>query len=380
LVSAELKILIRSFVKSFFTENAPLFVFGFTIMFCIIGKVDGAGLYAYHYSLVSGMLKSNVFLFIVFLIWLIYVRKYCAFVSAIIKNEQFSFLHIYNQLSKAKRLKLFLLIHVCLLMPVLLYTAFIFFAGISQHMFLPLFFISVYLLLLLILPAVWHVHQLDNLHQKKTFSPHILKSKNIAAYHFILFRFILKKQTIIWLGIKIFTCGLVYLIARNNNPNDYDITMSLLFYIFGILANTILIFKIRTFEDAHLSFYKGLPVSLAKRYAQYLLLYFLLLIPEFIIISLLIPQHFTPKDGVGLMLFGFGLLLLINAITFLTDLKLREYVKMLFFIFCFVWLAIVSAGIIFLCVFLFIISAIIFYIYYYTAERDNSVKSQQEIF
>jgi hypothetical protein len=350
-------------------------------MFCIISKVDGAGLYAYHYSLVSGMLKSNVFLFIVFLIWLIYVRKYYAFVSAVIKNEQFSFLHIYNQLSKAKQLKLFLFIHACLLMPVLLYTVFIFFVGISQHIYLPLFFISVYLLLLLILPAVSHVHQLDNLHhQKKTFRLHILKSKNIAAYHFILFRFILRKQTIIWLGIKIFTCGLLYLIARNNNSNNYDITMSLLFYIFGILANTILVFKIRTFEDAHLSFYKGLPVSLVKRYTQYLILYFLLLIPEFITISFLIPQHFTLKDGVGLMLFGFSLLLLINAITFLTDLKLREYVKMLFFIFCFVWIAIISLGIMLLCAFLFIISVIIFYIYYYTAERDNSVKSQQEIF
>ena len=54
--------------------------------------------------------------------------------------------------------------------------------------------------------------------------------------------------------------------------------------------------------------------------------------------------------------------------------------KMLFFIFCFVWIAIITLGIIFLSALLFIISVIIFCIYYYTAERDNSVKSQQEIF
>ncbi len=65
------KILFKSFVKTFYKENAGAFVFVFTMLFCIVSKVDGAGLYEYHYSLVTGDVKESClaifgFLYMVF--------------------------------------------------------------------------------------------------------------------------------------------------------------------------------------------------------------------------------------------------------------------------------------------------------------------------
>jgi hypothetical protein len=103
------KIFFRSFVQPFYRENIGLFVFVFSMMFFIVSKVDGAGLYEYHYSLVTGMLNNNILLSCVLFLWLIYVRKYVLFVSGTISNPQYTFLHIYNQLPKSSGSGCFLL-------------------------------------------------------------------------------------------------------------------------------------------------------------------------------------------------------------------------------------------------------------------------------
>ncbi|MEJ0104494.1 MAG: hypothetical protein WDO19_18860 [Bacteroidota bacterium] len=45
------RILFQTLVKPFYKENAGAFVFIFTLLFYAVGSVDGAGLFAFHYSL-----------------------------------------------------------------------------------------------------------------------------------------------------------------------------------------------------------------------------------------------------------------------------------------------------------------------------------------
>jgi len=161
-MSSTSKIFFRSFVQPFYRENIGLFVFVFSMMFFIVSKVDGAGLYEYHYSLVTGMLNSNIFLSCVLFIWLIYVRKYVLFVSGAISNPQYTFLHIYNQLTKIKQFRLFFVVQVWLLLPVLLYLWFILFVGLQQHLYIPLLIIIISLLAMLASGALYHTYALNN--------------------------------------------------------------------------------------------------------------------------------------------------------------------------------------------------------------------------
>ena len=161
-MKATSKIFFRSFVQPFYRENIGLFVFVFSMMFFIVSKVDGAGLYEYHYSLVTGMLSNNIFLSCVLFIWLIYVRKYILFVSGVLSSPQYTFLHIYNQLTKIKRFRLFLTVQVWLLLPVLLYVWFILVVGLQQHLYIPLLIIIISLLTMLVSGALYHIHALNN--------------------------------------------------------------------------------------------------------------------------------------------------------------------------------------------------------------------------
>lgn len=364
------KILFQSFVKTFYTENAGTFVFVFTMMFCIVSKVDGAGLYEYHYSLATGMLKSNVLLFLVLFIWFLYVRKCFVFVSDVITNPHYSFLQVYNQLNKNKRLRLFFIIEVLLLMPILLYVLFISFVGFKQRLYLPVLSAIIYLLLLCVIATSLHVQQLDNLNKrfKLPFLKITEKLKLSSSYQFTLIRFVVIRQMNIWIGIKIFTCGILYLIARNNNAVDHDLSMAFLFYSFGILANGVLIFRIRVFEEIYLSFYRTLPISLINRFLQYSLLYFIFLIPEFITTLTLMPVHIPFKDAGNFILYGFSLSLLMNSLTFLENFKMKEYVVLLLATFCIECIFLMTVGFVFLYLTFFTLAITIFFKRYYKFE------------
>ena len=169
-MKALVKILFQTFVNSFYKENAGLFVFVFSMFFFIVGMVDGAGLYHYHYSLVNAMLTSPVFLLVVFFTWFLYARKFTGFVAGIIANPAFQFLQIYTLLESRKRFRLFLLIELLLLLPVLLYLLFISFVAVQEKAFLQLIVIYGYVTLLTVLPATLHVKLLNSINNKKRWS------------------------------------------------------------------------------------------------------------------------------------------------------------------------------------------------------------------
>lgn len=367
------KILFRSLVKPFYKENIGVFIFLFIVMFCIISKVDGAGVFEYHYSLITGMLQNSKFLLFVFFAWALYARKYVAFVSGTLHKPEYAFIHIFNCLGKARQFRLFVIVEMLLLMPVLLYAIFIIIIGYQQHFYLPLLLVLGYLLLLCIAPAVWHAYLLNNLYKTEMLSWQNLKGswKIPSSYPIVLIRFIALRQKMIWVGIKCFTCGVLYLITRNNTSVDYDTSFPFLFFNFGILANGIMVYRIREFEETYLSFYRGVPLSLPKRFLQYLFIYFILLIPEFIVTGMLTPAHLQYGDAIRFSLCGYSLLLLMNSITFLQNFSTKEYLKMLLLIFCTQYIFLITVGLTALYLLFFSLAITLFLIGYYRFDRSD---------
>jgi hypothetical protein len=367
-----LKILFQVFIKTFYKENAAFFVFLVTIMFCIVNKVDGAGVIEYHYSLILGMLKSNLFLFLVFIIWLIYVRKISAFVVAGIQKPQYAFLSILNSLTKSKRLRLFLVMESLLLLPVLVYAIFIIIIGWQLYFYLQVLSVVTYISLLSIFTAKLHIRILYDPYQKEDlfWYKFILWQWSSKTYSAILLKFVFTKQKMICLGIKAFTCGIVFLIARNNTLADYDISFPFLFFNFGILSNGILVYRIREFEINYLSFYQGLPVPLLKRFTKYALVYFITLIPEFLTLSILSPVHIKLTDALLFGGNGYCLLLLMNSITFIRGIRMKSYLKILFIIFCLEFVIFFSIGLVFLPFFLLLFAILLFIKAFYKYEPE----------
>ena len=352
-----MKILFQSLVRSFYRENAGAILFFLTLLIFIVGDFHGAGVVAYHYSLIIGLLGSLDFLLLVFLLWFVYARKCISFVSGILYKPEYGFLHIFNHFSTLKRFRLFLFVEILLLLPILLYAILIIVIGWQQHFYLPVILVAGYLLLLSVSAALWHLYILNNT-EKKT-APSLLPA---SFYPVILLKSV---PAFLWLGIKVFTCIVLYGTAKNNTSTVYDPGTVFWLFNFGIIANGVIIYRIRTFEEKYLSFYRGAPVSLTKRLLEYSLVYFVLLIPEFITIIWLTPVHLHYPDAINFALCSYSLLLLMNSITFLHPFSMKTYLKIVLLIAVIQFFFLIFAALMMLYLIFFVLAVVIFMIGYH---------------
>ncbi len=366
------------FVKPFYKENAGALVFVYTMMFFIVSTMDGAGMFAYHYSLVTSMLTLPSVFALVFFIWLLYARKCATFAANIIRSPQHSFLYILNNIDKRKRFLLFLFVDVLLLLPILSYAVFIVYVGSHQQLYLPAMMVVVYLLLLCLLMTVLHLNVLShpisgsNLLSIKKIKTDVIR---VSSYPFVLLSFVFTENKAIWIGVKIYSCGVLYLIARYNTAAQYDLIMPFLFFNFGVYSNGVLVYLIRQWEDMYLSFYRSLPVPLFKRLLQYWFVYFILLLPELITAFLLVPVHLHYADAVSFSLCAYSLLLLMNSALFLKDFSTKEFVIILLFFFCVQYILLPTAGFIALYLLFFTATVVLFVNQYYRFEPDRQKES-----
>jgi hypothetical protein len=329
----------------------------------IVAPLNGAGLVEYHYSLIIGIFKTPYFMLLVLFAWFLYARKYTTFVSAIIRKPEYAFMHVFNQLPIFKRFLLFFFVAFSLLLPILLYAVLIITVGWQQHFKTSVILITGYLLLLCIAPAIRHISLL------KDTSKNIRKRIQwIAVYPVILIRYIINQQTILWLSLKLFTCVILYCAAQNNNSFNYDAASIFIFFNFGIIAHGVLIFRTREFEEKYLSFYRGLQVSLLKRLLEYALVYFILLIPEFITAAILLPVKLHYADAVNFTIGSFMLLLLMNSITFLYRFSMKTYLKIALLIICIQFIVLMFFSLTYLLVVFLLLSIVFFISRYYTFE------------
>jgi hypothetical protein len=366
-----LKILFRSLVKPFYQENGGFFLFFFIFMFFIVGHLNGAGLYEYHYFLVLEMMRNGYFLIFVFFVWFLYWRKSVSFIKKKMRRDDYQFLYIFNCLNKTKRFRLFLFVNVILFLPILLYGLFVVISAILAGFFRSPAIVLVYMLVLLVLSVLSNTRTLDRMLKKARLFENRLRMDSIlpVTYPLILLGFVGNTQKMIWLGIKIFTCGILFGILRNNVAGDYDIKLAFVFYIFGILANGFIVFKVRAFEERHLSFYRGLPISNTKRFSGYCLFYFVLLVPEFLTLGLLVPQHLLVGDGVTFMLTGYFTILLLNSIMFTGIMRIRELLMILLLVGSLLYVFLLSGIIVYLYLTFFLLSVVLFFIYYLKFEN-----------
>jgi hypothetical protein len=156
---------------------------------------------------------------------------------------------------------------------------------------------------------------------------------------FLLSRQVAQKQKIMWLAFKLFTCGVLYGIALNNTTSgDYETVSLFLFFNFGVLANGAIVFGLREF-------------------------------PEFITTVLLVPVHLHYGDALLFSLCAYGLVLLMNSITFSGNFSRKEYLFLLLMIFCVEYIFLGGMGLPLLCGLLFATAIVTFLTGYYRFQR-----------
>jgi hypothetical protein len=364
-------VLLKTLIKPFYRQNAGLFIFLIVVMFGIVGQIDDHDMIDYHYALILGMLKNPLIFILVFLLWFIYAIKCIQFVTRSIQKAENSFLGILTSLEARRTYLQFFLLQLLLFLPVLLYSLVIIAVAFYNKWYVEGIIVFIYNMLICALSARLYTYKLKNHEQSfTTFLDRVpyfgIRSKLSGV---ILIRYLFNKRKVLLFSLKLYNCGILYLILRNLSNENYDIRLPFIFYSFGLLGHGILIYLIREFEEKKLLYIRSLPLSLVNRFIQYTLLYGLILIPEVTTLGLLTPKFLHYNDAFMMVSCSYSILLLLNCILFIAPYSMRDYLKMSLGIFFILYFSIFTQTLIWLPPAFLISSILLFFSRYYKYEH-----------
>jgi hypothetical protein len=257
-----------------------------------------------------------------------------------------------------------------LFIPIILYIVIILVTGIYLHAYISCLIIGFYFIILCLISARWYLFIIQIPGRSlQTLKGKLLFKKWETPYWSLFTRYIGRNKKLVFSGIKIYSCAVLYLMVINQTRVEYDLSMIILFFSLGILGHGLIIHQLRDLEESRLTFYRTVPRSLSNRFIQYAILYFILLLPEIITIVLLTPYYLHFKDAILLILFSYSVLMFLNSLLFIQFFKMKDYLKIILCIFLLIYFSVLTATIPLLCILLFISSMAIFFGSYYQYER-----------
>jgi hypothetical protein len=366
-------ILNKTIVKSFYHRHAGFFLFFFLIFF---GVISPSQQICYHYALIRGMLEAPVFLVLVGLAWLLYAMKCGRYVLDIIGSPEHTFLYRLSELNGATLYRLLLKVQVWLYLPVSVYSLAITGVAGYQGRYAVAAGVPLFVMVICLVSAAGYCYRLR--HPGKVMGwrarragrllRRMLRRREARPYWSWLVRYLFHDHKWLLAGIKLSGCSLLYLLLRQQTPDDYDLRMPFLLYSLVLFGHGPLIYRCRELEEKRLLFYRALPVSRIRRFIQYCFFYGCLLLPEMFTLGWLTPHPIRFTDTLGFLLAGYSVLLLLNSLLFVTNWRISDFFKLSGGIFGILYFGVLGGVLIALSGFFFITAFVLFFVGYYRYE------------
>ncbi len=314
-------ILNKIIVKTWYREQSGFIFFIFLVFF---GAVAPSMQLAYHYSLIRGMLEAPVFMGLVALVWLGYAAKVDRFVNRILRSPEHLFMYKLLNLSTRQLYAQFVRIQVWLMLPVWGYAVAV--AGVAWQRKTPGYTVGVssYVLLLVFAGAACFTYRF--MHRSEEKSAVDRRRKKFIPYWSILGRFLIAQNRWLLIGIKLFSCSMLYAMLRTQTPDDYDLRLPYFVFSLALFGHGLLLYRCRELETTRLLWYRNLPVPRMRRFIQIALFCSLLLIPEMLIMAWLTPDPIRIGDSVSFILSGYSVLLLLYICA--ATIAIGDYLKL----------------------------------------------------
>jgi hypothetical protein len=264
-----------------------------------------------------------------------------------------------------------LMVQILIFLPVIVYAIIIFITGAYLKAYTACGVLMLYLVSICLLSARWYLFHVQNPGQFPKIKKGKLNLMSSDAHYWKLFiRYIGLNKKLLFSGIKLFSCGILYGMLKNQTGTDYELNMIILFFSLGILGHGLLIHQIRDLEETRLTFYRTIPVSLFNRFMQYAAFYLILLLPEISTIAVLTPYHLHYPDALLFIFFSFSLLLFLHSLLFIQFFPMKTYLKIILCLYLIIYCSVLTSSFVLFCIFSLLSSGLIFRGRYYKYERQ----------
>ena len=330
-MAIESKVLNRLITLPFYQQNSGLF---FVIFLLLFGVVHGSEAIYYHLTLMYAMLGSPIFLGVVAIVWLFYAFKCIQFVNKSMTASENQFLYVLSCSSPRKQFILFFLLQLLLYAPVGLYSIIVVGVGVFSHQWVSSSFVIIYNLSLCILSTFFYIHKLKRPNSGYAFFlSNIIRIGVAKPFPLFFISHLMNEMKIIYVVTKLISALIIIAFLNGFFIDTYDSRVIFLGFLGGITAHSVLVFEFRKFEERFLGFYRNLPLSTIRRFFTFMLIYVIVLIPEWIIFSSAVGTKLKIEDALWLPGFGIGILLLIHCLLYLSFIDADKYLFWVFGIF-----------------------------------------------
>jgi hypothetical protein len=142
--------------------------------------------------------------------------------------------------------------------------------------------------------------------------------------------FLLKNRKQMLVLTKVFSVLFLYFFIQLFEPNAYDLRPIQLCLLVIAASHAAIILHVREFELQFLSFDKNLPLTLFSRFLKTLLMFFCLMLPEFIILIKGIGVQYQLLAYPQLLLFIMALLCLFYVVLLTDDMNMDQMIRTVF--------------------------------------------------
>lgn len=365
------KILNRSIAGPFYRQHAGAFLFLFFVLFGIQPSFNDA--LRTHYAFITGILTSFNFFLIALACWIIYTFKVIIFLRSCLQKEMYDFVFDLNSIQRSGRFMQLLQLSILLLAPLSCYGLFIIGVAIKDHLLLPGLLVILVICMLHLLAAFasyLFIQKAKALQQ--VVSNKVLLTLPKTLFGFIL-KFVFRRQFITLLIVKFLSFGCLYFFVRTE-ASVFEERMLWMLYLTSLIGHSIIVYKNFHFLESELSFYRNLPIQGFSTLLSLLGVYCILLLPEAWALRALIINKDNTGEYVWMMLTGPFLLLLLNSLLYTEDMKMEEFLKLLFGIWVVFVFFSLSRNHWLLPAICFVFAPVIFLMSYYKYEKNTEIE------
>jgi len=323
-----LKLLINSLAKDFYQRHAGFFLFGIYFLF---GIPEPSQLIEYNKALLLAGISSPVGMAVVFISWVLYAAKAHLFINQKLRLHQYNFTKEIGSREKGVQLKLWLSFNSVILLPILIYVILLIILGLKFQFYSSVTSIIVVFLALFFVLAWLRFHSMtfDFLKQEnKLFN---IQFKIKRPFFSWPIHYLFNEQLLMLLLCKIISLflfkGILWMFADVGD----DIRVLLTALLASVICHSGLVINLLRFETEQLNFGRSLPIRISKRLRNWLLVFSIILLPEWVLFT--VTAHYNLYSIANGLLFGLTGLFFLLTLLYLVKLNLDSYIKSLLFFF-----------------------------------------------
>jgi len=320
------KIFNLTIIREYYRQNA---VFIFAIMMFAFGFLQASE----HIAIIKQILRSQSLILLLFIVWVLHALKVVLFTLRLLESKSNEFLYHARLFPSLKRFFALCLLQFSLIQLTFLYSLAMIKIGVEENLWGAIVAIIICNIFLIVAGAVVYEYRLQRPNSERVTNKPIerLFAKFQTPAYLFFIRYLFAKQPVLLLLTKLFTCMVLIGVCNLYPTDEYDERLLSLGGILVAAGHTVFCQQYYYFETKYLSFTKNLPFTNLQRLWRYGLAYFLLLLPEIIVLVRNLPDGVSYGFILLLIIFSLSLIFLNHHVQYINNVSDDAFMQRLFF-------------------------------------------------